>query len=68
MRVETTPTEYVIRLDRATFSTEEVERLLRTLRLKELSSRLGGTQAEAGQLAEEVMQSWWIANQPDNKP
>ena len=55
MRVETTLTEYVIRLDRTAFSPDEVERLLRTLRLKELSGRLGGTQAEADQLAEEVM-------------
>ncbi|MBC7572283.1 MAG: hypothetical protein H7319_21520 [Spirosoma sp.] len=63
MRVETTPTEYVIRLDRTTFSSDDVERLLRTLRLKELSARLGGTQNEADQLAEEVMESWWTVHQ-----
>jgi hypothetical protein len=52
MRIETTSTEYVIRLDPTTFTPDEIERLLRTLRLRELSSQLGGTQVEADQLAD----------------
>lgn len=59
MRIETTPTEYVIRLDRSAFTTDAIERLLRTLRLNELAGRLGGTADEADQLADELMQTWW---------
>lgn len=63
MRVETTATEYVIRLDRSSVSTDTLERLLRTLRLSELAGQLGGTAEEAEQLAEELTQAWW-----DNRP
>ena len=59
MRIETTATEYVIRLDRSAFSPGDIERLLRTLRLQELASRLGGTPREADQLADDLMQQWW---------
>ena len=67
MRIETTATEYVIRLDRSAFTTDAIERLLRTLRLNELAGRLGGTAEEAEQMAEELMQSWWD-NQPTQSP
>ena len=63
MRVETTATEYVIRIDRSSVSTDTIERLLRTLRLSELAGQLGGTAEEAEQLAEELTQAWW-----DNRP
>lgn len=63
MRVETTATEYVIRLDRSAVSTDTIERLLRTLRLSELAGQLGGTADEADQLAGELTQTWW-----DNRP
>ena len=59
MRVETTGTEYVIRLDRSAFTPDTIERLLRNLRLNELAGRLGGTASEADQLADELMQTWW---------
>lgn len=59
MRVETTATEYVIRLDRSAFTPDTIERLLRNLRLRELGGRLGGTTDEAEQLADELMQQWW---------
>lgn len=59
MRIETTSTEYIIRLDRAAFTSDEIERLIRTLRLNELSGRLKGTAQEADQLADELMENWW---------
>jgi len=63
MRIETTATEYVIRLDRVSFSPDDIERVLRNLRLQELVSRLGGSSDEANQLADEIMQQWWINGQ-----
>jgi len=65
MRIETTGTEYVIRLDRSAFTPDTIERLLRTLRLNELAGRLGGTTDEANTLADELMQTWWT-NQSAN--
>ncbi|SFE29489.1 hypothetical protein [Spirosoma endophyticum] len=65
MKIETTATEYVIRLNRAAFTTEDIERLLRNLRLQELASQLGGNPEEADQLADELMQQWWNGN-PSN--
>lgn len=59
MRIETTATEYVIRLDRAAFTPDDIDRLLKNLRLQELASRLGGTADEADQMAEELTQQWW---------
>lgn len=67
MRIETTATEYVIRLDRSAFSPGDIERLLRTLRLQELASQLGGTSQEADQLADDLMQQWW-AGQAGSSP
>lgn len=65
MRVETTATEYVIRLDRSAFTPDTIEPLLRNLRLRELAGRLGGTLEEADQLADELTQQWWD-KQPAN--
>lgn len=59
MQVETTNTEYIIRLDRDNFSPADIEQLLRRLRVQELTARLGGTPAEVEQLADEIMQQWW---------
>ena len=67
MKIETTSTEYVIRLDRAAFTSDEIERLIRTLRLSELSGRLKGTAKEADQLADELMENWWN-HQSDELP
>lgn len=68
-RIETTNTEYVIRLDRAAFTPDDIERLLRNLRLQELAAQLGGTFDEANKLADDLMQQWWNSqNVPGQHP
>ena len=62
MNVQATQNEYIITLPRKAFSDDDVNSLLKDLRLKEVISKLGGTQEEANELAEELMQSWWQNN------
>jgi hypothetical protein len=64
MQIETTTTQYVIRLDRAMFTPDDVDRILRNLRVRELASRLGGTQEDADSAADELMEQWWSENRP----
>ncbi len=65
MQIETTATQYIIRLNRTAFSVDDINRLLRNLRLKELASQLGGTPDEANQLADDLMEHWWSNEQSE---
>lgn len=63
MTVKATQTDYIITLPRKAFSDDDVNSILKDLRLKEIISKLGGTEEEANKLAEEVMQSWWSSQE-----
>jgi hypothetical protein len=60
MTIKATQTEYIITLPRKAFSDSDVNSILKDLRLKEVISKLGGSEEEANELAEDIMQSWWL--------
>ncbi len=62
MTIEATNSQYIIKIDRSTLSAADVERALQQLRLLELSARLGGTEAEAQVLSQEINAGWWAKN------
>ena len=59
MTIETTDQQYIIRVDRSTLSAVDVERALQQLRLLELAARLGGSEADALDLSQEINTGWW---------
>jgi ABC-type uncharacterized transport system fused permease/ATPase subunit len=61
MTVTATKTDYIITLPKKAFSDSELNAILNDLRLKEVISKLEGSEDEANELAEEIMQSWWLA-------
>jgi hypothetical protein len=61
MTIETTSSEYIIKLSKDIFNAQELDIMLSELRLKEISISLEGTQ-EASTIANEIDQNWGNAN------
>ena len=62
MLIEHTENELIIKVSSKDANLNEVERLVRTIRYKELVSKSTGTDEDANMLAEEINAGWWNRN------
>jgi hypothetical protein len=61
--VETTPEAYLVRIPRGEVEAEDVERIVRWIRLEAFAAQNQMTEEEADALAEEIKADWWARNE-----